>query len=419
MLLFPFFHDDLPRKSPCNHRFRAAAAVRQFLPRDGRLPACPEPEDLLMIMDSSTELPNIDEATRYQAAKNLLRRKILGGEVGHGEQLQPELELCREIKLSRTTVRKAIADLVHEGLLVRYRGRGTFVNIRRSPVQKKLLALLLCQNVNISGAYDLLAQGARQAASKLGYQLLLANSRNDEQAALSQAIMLNEHKAAGTIVVPIQTPPPGDATEQVIRSLVRSGQKVIMADGHSDSDEVPSICSQNREAMHTLASHLIARGHRRIAFLTSYRVEAVQEREDGFKQAMAEHGLKILPEYFLEVGSRDPACQGIQEVDVFMAMRKRPQAILCLHDLIALNVIRRCEERGWSVPGDVAVTGFDDLPQSAKSNPPLTTMHQPLKEIGTRAVELLVQCLRGEPLPILHERLPCRLIVRQSCAASA
>ncbi|AHF92038.1 transcriptional regulator [Opitutaceae bacterium TAV1] len=372
-----------------------------------------------MIMDPSTELRNIDEATRYQAAKNMLRRKVLSGEVGHGEQLQPELELCREINLSRTTVRKAIADLVNEGLLVRYRGRGTFVNIRRSPVQKKLLALLLCQAANVSGAYDLLTQGARQAASKLGYQLLLANSQNEEQAALSQAIMLNEHKVAGTIVVPLQTPAPDVSTEQVIRALVRTGQKVIMADGYSGSDDVPSVCSQNREAMYTLTSHLIARGYRRIAFLTSYRVEVVQEREDGFRRAMAEHGLEIPPEYFLEVGSRDPARQGIQEVDVFMAMRKRPEAIVCLHDLIALNVIRRCEERGWSVPRDVAVTGFDDLPQAARSDPPLTTMHQPLRALGTRAVELLVQCLREEPLPVLHERLPCRLIVRQSCGSSS
>lgn len=105
----------------------------------------------------------------------------------------------------------------------------------------------------------------------------------------------------------------------------------------------------------------------------------------------------------------------MQEVDVFLAMRKPPDAIVCLHDLIALNVLRRCEERGWRVPQDVAVVGFDDLPQAAVCQPPLTTVHQPLLEMGRRAIELLVRQLKGEPLTAHHERLPCSQITRQSC----
>jgi len=370
-------------------------------------------------MTSSVDSRNLDETTRYRAAKELLRHKVLSGEVGHGEQLQTELELCRLTSLSRTTVRKAIADLVKEGLLVRFRGRGTFVNFDRSPVQKKLLALLVCQHSNVSGAYEVLTRGAQEAAAELGYNLMLANSQNDAGAALTQAVSLNEHKVAGTILVPLQTPLPDATNARVIHALRQAGQQVVMVDEFSDDPSVPSVCSQNREAMHALTGHLIARGYRRIAFLTSARIEVVREREDGFLTAMKEHGLPVPPEYFLEVGSRDPARQGIQEMDVLMAMRTPPEAVICLHDLIALNALKRCEERGWKVPADVAIVGFDDLPASASSRPPLTTVHQPLMEAGRRAVELLVRQLKGEELVNHHERLPCRLIERGSCGSGA
>lgn len=366
---------------------------------------------------TSLGAPNMDEPTRYRAAKKLLRHTVLSGEVGHGEQLKPELEICRDTNLSRTTVRRAIADLVQEGLLVRYRGRGTFVNFDRSPVQKKLIALLVNQHDSVTGAYEILIRGAREAAAELGYQLLLANSRNDAGAALAQAVSLNEHKVAGTILVPLQTPLPDATNARVIHALRQAGQEVVMVDEYSEDETLPSVCGQNREAMGELTAYLIRRGYRRIAFLTAVRVNAVREREEGFHAAMAAQGLAVPPEYFLEVGSRDPAYQGVQEMDVLMALRTPPEAVVCLHDLIAINALRRCEERGWKVPGDVAIVGFDDLPAAASSRPPLTTVHQPLMEAGRRAVEMLVSRLKGEPLPALHERLPCRLIVRESCGA--
>lgn len=366
-------------------------------------------------MNLSLVSRNLDGPTRYRAAKNLLRHKVLSGEVGHGEQLKPELEICRDTNLSRTTVRKAIGDLVREGLLVRFRGRGTFVNFDRSPVQKKLIALVVNQHSCVSGAYEVLIRGAQEAAAKLGYQLLLANSQNDAGAALAQAVGLNEQKVAGTILVPLQTPLPEASNARVIHALRQTGQQVVMADAYSEDETLPSVCSQNREGMAELTAYLIKRGYRRIAFLTAVRTNAVREREEGFHAAMAAHGLTVPSEYFLEVGSRDPARQGIQEMDALMTMRTPPEAVICLHDLIALNALRRCEERGWKVPGDVAIAGFDDLPASADSRPPLTTVHQPLLETGRRAVELLVSRLKGEPLPNLHQRLPCRLVVRASC----
>ncbi|WP_052361514.1 substrate-binding domain-containing protein [Geminisphaera colitermitum] len=386
--------------------------------------------------------------SRHLHATDLLRRKLLTGEVAEGEQLMPELELCREINLSRTTVRKAIADLVDEGLLVRYQGRGTFVNIRRTPAQKRLLGCMIHRSGTETrpSAYSLLTQGAEKAAAELGYQLVLANSQDDAHKAMEEVIRLNELKTVGTLVVPPQTPTYQKTAREVVSALQRAGQKIVLVDtppiGNGHAIEAPCISSQNREAAYELTRHLIRLGHRRIAFLTSVRIGTVIEREEGFRQAMKEHDLPVPPEYFLEVAGTDIARQGRQELDVFLAMREPPQAIVCLHDLIALNVLKRCAERGCRVPDDIAVAGFDDLPQSAVCHPTLTTVHQPLFEMGYRAVQMLEAQLNApasavtttssneittttatatEPPPppatAIAERLPCRLVIRESCGA--
>jgi DNA-binding LacI/PurR family transcriptional regulator len=358
---------------------------------------------------------DLNKATPYSAAKQMLRTSIMNGDVGHGEKLTPELDLCRKFNVSRSTIRRAILELVDEGLVERFQGRGTFVCFRRNASQRKLLAILLCQHENVRGAYDLLLRGAMHRAAGLGYEMIISNSRNESFTGLEQAGRLNELRTAGAIVIPLQSGGQGRGLARIVKTLRGGDQKLVLADNYTPESEIPSISSQNLEAMHKLTTHMIEAGHRRIAFLTSQQIEPVFERENGFRQAMQEHGLDIPPHYFLQVEGTDPALQGRQAVDVFMAMREPPEAIICLHDLIALNVIDQCSKRGWKVPDDVAVAGFDDLPQSATCRPAITTIHQPLYEMGERAVDLLVAQLEGRPINEPHPRLPCDLIVRESC----
>jgi len=369
-------------------------------------------------MAKSANTEDLNKATPYSAAKNLLRGQILAGRFGPGGQLTPELELCRQLNISRSTIRRAITELVDEGLLTRHQGRGTFVRYERTASQKRLIALLLCRFTHVAGAYDLFLKGAMEEASERRYELLVSNSHNNPFTALDQVMRLNEIRAAGTVVMPLQSGGDDEQTmASVLQALKGANQSVVLADTYCPDSEFPSISSQNREATLELTRHLIAQGRRRIAFLTSNRIEPVAEREEGFLQAMKEANLEVPSHYFLEVAGTDPVRQGSQAVDVFMAMREPPEAIVCLHDLIALNVLERCAQRGWRVPHDVAVVGFDDLPAAAHARPPLTTMHQPLFSMGRQAVAMLIDQLNGIPLEDSHPRLPCRLTIRQSCGA--
>jgi len=367
-------------------------------------------------VNKDQKLSDLNKMTPYYAAKRALREQILSGQFGNGGKFTPELDICRQFNISRTTVRHAIGELVDEGLLVRYQGRGTFVRYKRSNAQKRLLSIILCQHARVASAYDLFIQGAIRGAAVLNYEMMVSYSVNNSLAIMEQVLRLNELRTAGTIIMPIQSGESDDLIlERVISALKGADQKIVLADTYEPKSEFPTISSDNRKAMYDLTCDLIERGYRRIAFLTNRRIETVVEREDGFKQAMQEHGLDVPPHYMLETVSNDTLRQGVQEVDVFLAMREPPEAIVCLHDVMAINVLRACEKRGWRVPQQIAVVGFDGLPQGATSTPPLTTMSQPLYEMGVQAVKLLIDQLEGRKIEDLHPRLPCSLIVRESC----
>jgi len=356
--------------------------------------------------------------TPYFAAKRKLREQILSGQFGNGGKFTPELDICRQFNISRTTVRHAISELVEEGLLVRYQGKGTFVRYKRSSAQKRLLSVIVCQHARVAGAYDLFVQGAIHAAASLNYEIMVSNSSHHSLAIMEQVLRLNELRTAGTIILPIQTGEPNDnILDRVTAALKGADQKIVLADTYEPNSEFPTISSDNRKAMYDLTCHLIEKGYRKIAFLTSQSIETVVEREEGFLQAIEEHGLEHPPHYKLDTVGHDIQRQGYQEVDVFLAMREPPEAIVCLHDLMAMNVLDACAKRGWKVPQQVAVVGFDGLPQGATCKPALTTMKQPLYEMGVKAVGMLIDQLEGRDIPNLHSRLPCTLIVRDSCGS--
>jgi GntR family transcriptional regulator of arabinose operon len=398
---------------PSVYRGGAGAKIDKFV-SFANIWRIPEGYAKFLVTQSPPPSDDLNKTTPYNAVRERLRQRILNGQIGHGQQLTPELQLCQEFNVSRTTIRRAIAEIVEEGLLERFRGRGTFVRYRRGASQKRLLALLVCQHRNVPGAYTHLIQGALAKAAELGYELLISNSHDDYDTALQQAMRLNELRVAGTIVIPLQTGQKGRDTDRILQALRGGDQHVVLADTHVPDSNVPSVCSQNREAMYQLTTHLVEQGYRKIAFLTAFPTEAAVEREEGYKMAMADHNLAVPPHYFLQVASTDPSRQGRQMVDVFMAMREPPEAIICLHDLIALNVLDQCRLRGWKVPQEVAVVGFDDLPQTRASHPPLTTMHQPLHKMGATALQLLIDELNGVSSGNRHIRLPCELIVRES-----
>ncbi len=139
------------------------------------------------------------------------------------------------------------------------------------------------------------------------------------------------------------------------------------------------------------------------------------DRRDGYKRALLEAGLSVNPQ--LIVAGDFSQESGYQAMARLLRLPERPTAVFTASDSMAVGALRAVREAGLTVPGDLALVSFDDLPVAAFADPPLTTVHQPVPELGVKAVELLIEQIKQPELPPRQVRLPTRLVVRRSCGS--
>jgi LacI family transcriptional regulator len=197
----------------------------------------------------------------------------------------------------------------------------------------------------------------------------------------------------------------------------QTGIPVVAIDPHTGPSEVPTVEADNIAGAVMATDYLLGLGHRRIALLGGRAdLESARLREAGFRQAMNAAGVPI-DEGLVRVGGYRPETAEGPARDL-LTLPERPTAIFAANDLSAIRTIEVAHELGLRVPDDVSVIGFDNVPESALTRPPLTTINQPLREIGATALEMLVGLLDGQldggETP-MHVRLPTTMVERESC----
>jgi len=193
----------------------------------------------------------------------------------------------------------------------------------------------------------------------------------------------------------------------------------FVAFGRSDvGEDFPYVDVDSRAGVRQLTQHLIDFGHRRIAYIAAPpNLMFASHRMMGYQEALAENSI-ALDEELVTVGALTQRSGHAAGCDL-LTRALRPTAIIASNDLMALGVISAAQGLGLAVGRDVAVTGFDDVPLAEDAHPPLTTLRQPIYEIGQRICEMLIRLLQGEILEERHVILQPQLIVRKSCGAPA
>src|SRR5665647_1909030 len=190
---------------------------------------------------------------------------------------------------------------------------------------------------------------------------------------------------------------------------------VVDADPACGPADLPTVESDNLTGGLLATRHLIELGHRRIAFLAGRPdLESSRQREAGFRQALSEAGIEVDPSLVrMSDYRRDAAHQPAIEL---LSRPDRPTAIFAGNDLSAIGTMEAAQEMGLDVPGDVSVIGFDDIPEAARTTPPLSTVRQPIQQMGSAAVELLIALMDGRIPETMHVRLPTSLVLRGTTA---
>lgn len=208
------------------------------------------------------------------------------------------------------------------------------------------------------------------------------------------------------------------AAEQ--RHLLRTlGISVVAIDPLNPlDDEIVSVGSTNFTGGMQATRHLLDLGHRRIAFAGGLPISvASRERLQGYLSAMSAAGAPTDPALILEQGFNFPG--GLEMASQFLAEPTPPTAIFAGSDASALGVLEAARRRGLRVPQDLSVVGFDDTYVALSTAPPLTTVRQPIIDIGRVALRTVLQQARGERPDSHHVQLATRLVVRESTAPPA
>jgi len=255
-------------------------------------------------------------------------------------------------------------------------------------------------------------RGIEHALARVGYDPIVFNV---EDAARREAVfreLPRPERVDGLIIVSLSP------HESELQRIERSGLPTVLVDAHHRS--LPRVVGNDVLGGRIACQHVIGLGHRRIAYLGDYSRTALaftssRLRLVGVRQAAKRAGLRLPPGM---VGTGEHSWRVAADIATRMLTSENPPtAILCASDTQAAGVLEAVSHLGLSVPGDLSVTGYDDLELADHLG--LTTIHQPLFESGVRAVERLLSLMDGGPAKPLREVQDIQLIVRRSTAAPA
>lgn len=191
---------------------------------------------------------------------------------------------------------------------------------------------------------------------------------------------------------------------------------LVMLDPHTGPTGLPTVDADSLAGAVSATEHLITLGHRRIGFLGGREdLESSQRREEGYRRALAGAGLPVDPDLIRVGGYRRESAEA--PVAELLALPDPPTAIFAANDLMALGAMAVATRMGLRVPDDLSLVGFDDVPEAVIATPQLTTVRQPIQELGAVGIDLLVQLMAGRVPQANHVRLPTELVVRGTTRA--
>ncbi len=254
-----------------------------------------------------------------------------------------------------------------------------------------------------------LLKGAADAIRGTGYELVVysAGGRTGDPAGWEKRYL---SRLSGTLVDGAVLVTPTVSLEAV------PGTPVVAVDPHTGPTSLPAIDSDNLRGAQLATEHLLELGHRRIAFLAGRPdLQSAELRKTGYLRALASAGVPV-DESLIRPGGYDAEISA-RAARELLSGPDRPTAVFAANDISAIATVGAAGELGLSVPDDLSVVGFDNVPESALCTPPLTTVDQPIREMGHRAISMLVALISGEEIGETHVTLATGLVVRRSTRA--
>jgi len=253
-------------------------------------------------------------------------------------------------------------------------------------------------------------QSIQEKAQEKGFSLIIGNTGYDGDAESTLLRQFQERRLAGIILTGF-----GIGHESVVEDIVQSGVPCVVIWEILMDGRLSFVGFDNFKAAYSMTEYLVRLNHTRIGLILGpyTRVRRARRRLEGYQAALRDHGLSYDPRIVIE---KHPTLQeGMKAMQKLLSMRKPPSAVFAASDMLAVGALAAAREKGFRVPEDVSIAGFDDIDFAAFSNPPLTTVRVPASQMGEMAVDMLMEMIEGNSAEARQITLDTELIVRESC----
>lgn len=323
-------------------------------------------------------------------------------------------DVARVAGVSYSTVSRVVNDHAHVRDATRQRVRTAMLELgyvahvtARALARGRTQAIGLLAQEFDNPFFSMVINSVDQAVSTADYGLLLCTTHNRREREAEYVARLSHGVVDGLLIVLATRLP------EYVRQLRAERFPFVLIDHDRDAPGCNVVNSSNREGTRGAIEHLIGLGHRRIGFITGRPdVGATQKRLAGYRDALSAAGIPVDAELVVEGDFQAP--RAFAATQRLLALREPPTAVFASSDVAAFGALRAAREAGLDVPRDLSVVGFDDIREAGHLGAGLTTVRQPLEEMGRVAVERLLDLLRDPSQRARRIVLGTELIVRQT-----
>lgn len=360
----------------------------------------------------------------YKTIYSDLRRQIMSGELAPHTPLPLQGEIAKQYNTSEITSRRALTELAKDQWIYRVKGKGSFVMEQTGKIREQADAAPMDKvyfihpraNSHIFNHrfFSDMLEGIHDCCERNGIAFSIGEVDDD--------LRLPADKNAGCILLTHVT----NVQEIGLDTLSRwmeERRKLVTVHFYYPHLRLPYVISDNLTGGYLSTQHLLALGHERIGIILTGKsqLELNQEfslRLQGYKLALDQHRIPLDPQLVVTVdGQQETEDMGYAGFRRLMELERPPTAVFATSDMKAIGAMRAAQDMGLDVPGQMSVVGYDNLAVSPYLSPPLTTVDQNARQLGVRAVEmLLLEQAEDEDYVVKDEIVP-RLIVRGSTAA--
>jgi DNA-binding LacI/PurR family transcriptional regulator len=357
---------------------------------------------------------------------NLLYIKVKEKLINDIKQMQPHdrlpsrTGLVKKYQVARTTIDRAISELIGEGYLYSRDGSGTYVAENTAPViETGETSNVVSWGVIVPDVtevfYSKIVRGVENVAQSQGINLILCNSDSDVDKQEQYIQRLSHSGVAGFIIVPIVSQNPREYY-RLFSQLTELKAPFVFCNRSAEGLNAPVVTSNNFYGGYIAAKHFLEMGYRNIAYISHRKNRASVDRCQGYITALMENEIEVNQKIIVIGDGRQEESFGYEAMNQLLVAGQMVDAVFCVTDKLAQGVYQAITGAGLVVSDDIGVIGYENSELGEKFTPPVTSVAFKNLEVGSKAAEVLLKQINKEDLSDFHLYLiHPELVVRDSC----